>query len=135
MQASACCPPANGAVRLDALELVINLTVVEYQLIGRSAGHVPATRVCHMIHGMVKTGAILAFGIVVFTAFPLSAQQRSHKQRPTADTRTATIYTGRARPDLGKVYCPPDWTRKTTISGNQIGTGEPDNVPPVGCVR
>lgn len=29
--------------------------------------------------------------------------------------------------------CPPDWTRKTTNSGTQIGTGEPGGVPPVGC--
>jgi hypothetical protein len=118
------------------LELVINLTVVEYQLVEDGPRDTFPRRVCaHMIHAVVKSGAILAFGIVVFTAFPLSAQQRSYKQRPAADARTATVYPGRARADLGKVYCPPEWTRKTTISGNQIGTGEPDNVPPVGCVK
>jgi len=29
--------------------------------------------------------------------------------------------------------CIPDWARKTTNSGTQIGNGEPDSVPPVGC--
>lgn len=93
---------------------------------------------CSQVASAVVIGTVLVIGIAN-SAAPGLAQKPSHTVSFASGSSGAKKESSRSKQKKKNKKkersnsCPPDWMRETNGSGVQIGTGQPDGVPPIGC--